>query len=72
MKWARRFLIGAAVLFCVALTPLAFFNATAGDSVCFGTTANGRIEGAVQMRASGPNFEPYCWPCVASLAHLWS
>ena len=67
MKWARRFLIGTAVLLCAALTPLAFFNATAGDSVCFGTTANGRIEGAVQMRAVGPNFEPYCWPCVAAL-----
>lgn len=67
MKWARRLSIGAAVLLCVSMAPLAWFNATAGDSVCFGSTAKGRIEGAVQMPASGPNFHPYCWPCVAAL-----
>ena len=35
--------------------------------MCFGTTASGRIEGAVRLPASGPNFRTYCWPCITAL-----
>lgn len=33
--------------------------ASAGESTCFGTTANGRLEGGVELPASGENFEGY-------------
>lgn len=29
------------------------------ESICFGTTANGRLEGGVQLPGSGPNFVSY-------------
>ena len=33
--------------------------ALAAESVCFGTSSNGRLEHGVQLPASGANFEPY-------------
>lgn len=44
--------LGAAVLFLAS-------GAGAAESVCYGTVAKGRIEGAVQLPASGPNFSAY-------------
>ena len=67
MRWARRLLIGAAALALLSLAPLAGFDLASGKSVCFGQTHKGRIEGAVRMPARGPNFQPYCWPCIAAL-----
>lgn len=33
--------------------------ASAAESVCYGTTSNGRLEGGVQLPARGPNFISY-------------
>lgn len=33
--------------------------AFADESICFGTTSNGRLEGGVQLPGSGPNFVSY-------------
>ena len=34
-------------------------SSTTADSVCYGTSGNGRLEGGVQIPTSGPNFAPY-------------
>jgi penicillin-insensitive murein endopeptidase len=34
-------------------------SSTAADSVCYGTSSKGRLEGGVQIPTSGPNFGPY-------------
>lgn len=49
MYW-RLFLVGLCYL------PL---SCLAADSMCFGTPSNGRLEGGVQIPASGDNFQPY-------------
>ena len=64
---ARRLLIGVAALFAIVVSPFDQPTAGAGTSTCYGTPANGRIEGAVRMPASGDNFAPYCWACIAAL-----
>lgn len=43
------------ILFLILLPTLV----SAAESTCFGTTANGRLQGGVQLPASGPNFESY-------------
>ncbi len=46
----------------VALAGLAMWAprvAQATDSVCFGRTSNGRLEGGVRLPADGPNFRAY-------------
>ncbi|WP_255991948.1 penicillin-insensitive murein endopeptidase [Chitinolyticbacter albus] len=46
--------------FLVALCAgLAVVAAHASESRCFGTVANGHLEGGVQLPPSGPNFETY-------------
>jgi penicillin-insensitive murein DD-endopeptidase len=48
--------------FASALTTslaLLSFQALAGDSQCFGTVNNGRIEGSVKLPSSGANFSAY-------------
>ena len=40
--------------------------AFAEESVCYGTTANGRLQNGVQLPASGPNFSSYS--SIGSLA----
>ncbi len=35
------------------------FNALASNSVCYGTTSNGRLEGGVKLPSSGSNFKGY-------------
>lgn len=42
-----------------ALTILCAQGFQASASTCFGTTANGRLEGGVQLPGSGPNFSSY-------------
>lgn len=63
----RRIAVAFGVTFLVALSPVLGFDLAAGQSICFGTPAKGRIEGAVRMPTSGPNFRTYCWPCVVAL-----
>ena len=36
-----------------------FGPASSAESVCFGSTNNGRLEGGVKLPSSGPNFESY-------------
>ncbi len=43
------------ILFAFALTQ----QALAAESTCFGTTANGRLEGGVALPTDGANFEAY-------------
>lgn len=44
----------------VSFIALFFVTAVgAEDSVCFGTTSNGRLENGVKLPASGENFEGY-------------
>jgi len=43
----------------VLLSLLAPLIAHAAESVCFGRTSNGRLEGGVRLPAEGPNFTPY-------------
>jgi len=46
----------------VAMCGIAFVvsaSSTTADSVCYGTSGNGRLEGGVQIPTSGPNFAPY-------------
>lgn len=50
----KRCLILAAM--CLALIPAV---ASPAESQCFGTVANGRLEGGVKLPASGQNFETY-------------
>lgn len=38
---------------------LAALSAAQAESTCYGTSANGRLEGAQQILESGPNFTPY-------------
>lgn len=38
---------------------IAMASVNAADSICYGTSANGRIERAVQLPASGKNFRAY-------------
>ena len=46
------------LLFLTAL--LLFFSSTTfAQSTCYGTVANGKIEGAIQLPASGKNFSAY-------------
>lgn len=45
-------------LICVAIL-FAVPEARSEESVCFGTASNGRLEGGVRIRGSGPNFGPY-------------
>ena len=42
------------------------FQVSAGESTCFGTTSNGRLESGVQLPSSGKNFEGYSF--VARMA----
>jgi penicillin-insensitive murein endopeptidase len=47
--------------------------APAADSVCYGTTANGRLENGVQLPGSGPNFKSYGWiPELAGRTYVHS
>jgi len=51
---------------CLAAAALALASgAGAAESVCFGTVAKGRIEGAVALPPSGPNFAAYSMAGVA-------
>ena len=46
----------------VAMCGIAFVvsaSSTTADSVCYGTSSNGRLEGGGQIPKSGPNFAPY-------------
>ena len=49
-RWRQLALITAIPLICTHA------HAT---SICFGTTSNGRLEGAVQLPTTGKNFQPY-------------
>ena len=60
--------VGAAL---AALTAVPLLTADsvglAANSTCYGTYGEGRVAGAIRMPFSGPNFAPYCAPCVAAL-----
>ena len=65
---ARRLLVAVLAVLAMALGPILLADlAGAKDSVCYGTPANGRIEGAVRMPPSGENFRAYCGPCILAL-----
>lgn len=44
-----------------ALLLLAAASTHSAGSVCYGTPSNGRLEGGLQIQASGANFTPYSW-----------
>ncbi len=44
----------------------------AGESQCFGTVSNGRIEGAVKLPMSGPNFGAYSSLAAVGRTHVHS
>lgn len=44
---------------CLSLSLVAMASVHAADSVCYGTPANGRIDRAVQLPASGKHFRAY-------------
>jgi penicillin-insensitive murein endopeptidase len=47
--------------------------ALAAESVCYGTTANGRLENSVKLPGSGPNYESYGWiPELAGRTYVHS
>ena len=52
------FVTGLMKLAALAMA-LSSFNGHAQDSVCFGTTSDGRLENGVQLPAKGPNFVAY-------------
>lgn len=47
------------ILVAVALVAIPALGAGAEESVCYGTTGNGRLEGGVRIPRSGPNFAAY-------------
>ena len=55
----RRFPRAPAIKWVPALAVLIIALPSAAESTCFGTVANGRIEGAVSLPSSGPNFTSY-------------
>lgn len=64
-KTISSLLAAAALASCTA--------ASAGDSRCFGTVSNGRIEGAVKLPLQGPNFSAYSdVAAVAGRTHVHS
>lgn len=44
---------------CCALFVWMLATSAAAQSVCFGSSSSGRLEGGVQLPLSGPNFVPY-------------
>ncbi len=65
-----RLVVRAACAVVLAATLTA--SATPGDqsSTCFGTVANGRLEGGVRLPASGPNFSSYSTLAIG-LGRTW-
>lgn len=60
------------VLLAVAVFAV-FEPAFAGDSQCFGTVSNGRIEGSVRLPTKGPNFVAYSeWAALAGRTYVHS
>ena len=58
------------LLFCLCLIPLPLL---AEESVCYGTTAKGRLEGGVKLPASGDNFISYgSVPALAGRTYVHS
>src|SRR5262245_16556704 len=47
------------VIVLAALTISTAVQAKDSESVCYGTSSNGRLEGGVQIPQSGSNFSPY-------------
>ena len=73
MRWrramrARRWWIALAGVATLAFGPMLLADgAGARAGTCYGTPSDGRVEGAVRLPASGPNFRAYCVPCIAAL-----
>lgn len=66
----RRALIGASVVLALLLLPNAMISLTSdGESKCYGSTSNGRLEDGVRLFAPKwmDNVRPYCHLCKAFL-----
>lgn len=56
----------SAYLLSVAILIFVRDLAVAGESQCFGTVSNGRIEGSIKLPTNGPNFSAYSTLAVAA------
>lgn len=66
----RRFRVGYILAFAALVFlfgPIALSDHFGGDSVCYGSTSAGRIEGAVRPPLSGENYRSYCDLCALAL-----
>lgn len=54
-RWRGLYRIACAMAFALAVSG----GAARADSTCFGTTSNGRLEGACKLPAKGDNFSAY-------------
>jgi penicillin-insensitive murein endopeptidase len=58
MHYARQCIIKKVICALLIALPASSVGAS---STCYGTTANGRLEGGVQLPFSGPNYVGYSW-----------
>ncbi len=66
----RRYRVGyivAVAALVLLFGPIAVSDHFGGDSVCYGKTSAGRIEGAVRPPLSGENYRSYCDLCALAL-----